>query len=62
MTQKLTPCLDQRGLEKVLNENELERFGADMKAQETALAIMVGMRELKLQLEPAEEHKHFSVV
>lgn len=58
----MIPCLDQRGSEKVLNETELKRFGADMKAKETALAIMASMKEMKLQLEPAKEHKHFSVV
>lgn len=62
MIQKLISCLDQRGLEKVLNEGELERFGTNMKAQETTLAILVGKKEMKLQLKPVEEHKHFSVV
>lgn len=60
--QKLIPSLDQSELEKVLNETELERFGADMKAQETTLAIMASMKEMKLQLEPAEECKHFAAV
>lgn len=60
--QKLIPCVDQRRSEKVLNESELESFGVDIKAQETTLAIMAGMKEMKLQLKPAEEHKHFSVV